>query len=179
VISNGSHGGHKHSTAIKSRSLCIAEPRASSLPDQQVPARLSPCANVVSSSIADPESSDQDGTILVTVVAMTRGYTVTFGTSSHALIKNPSVHVAPSDSVVISAVPPNPIGDDDQLEEVTLRNSGTAAVSLVGWEAATLQRSDVEPDWQLRARCHAYLQPRRTGNEPQQTLAMRSCSGGY
>jgi hypothetical protein len=28
---------------------------------------------------------------------------------------------------------PNPVGDDEQLEEVALRNTGTQPVSLTGW----------------------------------------------
>ena len=39
--------------------------------------------------------------------------------------------------IVISSLLPNPVGDDQQLETVTLRNKGTARVSLAGW---TLER---------------------------------------
>jgi hypothetical protein len=35
--------------------------------------------------------------------------------------------------VVIDSLLPNPSGDDDLLEEVTLRNKGTTAVPLAGW----------------------------------------------
>jgi hypothetical protein len=34
---------------------------------------------------------------------------------------------------VIESILPNPVGDDDQLEEVTVRNKGSSAVSLMGW----------------------------------------------
>ena len=43
----------------------------------------------------------------------------------------PSGLVAPA--VVISALLPNPVGDDEQLETVTLRNTGLTAMSLSGW----------------------------------------------
>jgi len=47
--------------------------------------------------------------------------------------------------VVIESLLPNPAGDDAQLEEVTLKNKGTALVSLAGW---TLKdRSNLA--WQL------------------------------
>lgn len=34
---------------------------------------------------------------------------------------------------MIQSLLPNPAGDDEQLEEVVLRNTGTAPVSLAGW----------------------------------------------
>jgi hypothetical protein len=43
----------------------------------------------------------------------------------------PSGIAAPA--VVISALLPNPVGDDEQLETVTLRNTGLTAISLGGW----------------------------------------------
>ncbi len=35
--------------------------------------------------------------------------------------------------MVIESLLPNPVGNDDQLEEITLRNRGASAVSLTGW----------------------------------------------
>jgi hypothetical protein len=35
--------------------------------------------------------------------------------------------------VVIAALLPSPVGDDEQLETVTVKNSGPGAVSLTGW----------------------------------------------
>jgi hypothetical protein len=85
--------------------------------------------------IADPQSGDKDGTILITVDAATGGYTARYGTTVRPFqIKNPtaSQQVATA-TVVIESLLPNPRGIDEQLEEVTLRNRGTTAVSLAGW----------------------------------------------
>jgi hypothetical protein len=41
--------------------------------------------------------------------------------------------VTVSAGVVIKSLLPNPAGNDDLLEEVTIENKGAAAVSLVGW----------------------------------------------
>lgn len=91
--------------------------------------------NVPDAFIADPETKDQDGTILVTVDGSAHTYTVSYGTTiRNFMVKAPSgPPPSLSTSVVIESVLPNPVGDDDQLEEISLRNKGTASVSLVGW----------------------------------------------
>jgi hypothetical protein len=93
---------------------------------------------VPGADIGDPETRDQDGTILVTVDHATSRYTVTFGSSTtHAFsAKAPAAPVPALASVVITSLLPNPSGDDAQLEEVTLTNKGGASVSLVGWSLA-------------------------------------------
>ena len=85
--------------------------------------------------IADPQSGDKDGTILITVDAATASYTARYGSTVRPFpIKNPTGPPPNATStVVIESLLPNPHGDDEQLEEVTLRNRGTNAVSLAGW----------------------------------------------
>ena len=48
-------------------------------------------------------------------------------------MKAPEGQVVTTPSVVISALLPNPVGDDEQLETVTVQNTGAASVSLEGW----------------------------------------------
>jgi beta-lactamase superfamily II metal-dependent hydrolase len=88
--------------------------------------------NVADALIADPETVDQDGTIEITVDGTAATYALRYGTTSQTFpIKSP---VAPATSaVVIQGLLPNPVGNDEQLEEVTLRNNAAALVSLAGW----------------------------------------------
>lgn len=86
--------------------------------------------NVGDAFIADAESSDEVGTILITVNAAAGSYSVSYGTTSHTVaIKGGNT----SADVVIESLLPNPAGDDTRLEEVTLRNKSTSAVSLANW----------------------------------------------
>jgi len=87
--------------------------------------------NVPDAFIADPETTDDDGTILVTVDTAGGSYKVTYGTNSEHTF---SVKATTGASVVIESLLPNPAGDDTQLEEVTMRNKGGNAVSLSGWK---------------------------------------------
>lgn len=93
--------------------------------------------NVPDAFIADPQTTDDDGTILLTVNGATNTYTVSYGTTTQSFTVKAAVPVTPpvttAASVVIERLLPNPTGDDDQREEVTLRNRGAGAVSLSGW----------------------------------------------
>ena len=108
-----------------------------------------PCGNVADAFIADPQTSDQDGTILLTADSAAHTYTVAFesGVSRTFPFRNTAGggNTGGAGGVVIESLLPNPVGDDAQLEEVSLKNKGTASVSLAGW---TLQdRSNLV--WQL------------------------------
>jgi len=108
-----------------------------------------PCGNVVDAFIADPQTTDQDGTILLTADSAAHSYTVAFdsGVIRTFQFRNTSGggNTGGTGGVVIESLLPNPAGDDAQLEEVTLKNKGTALVSLAGW---TLKdRSNLA--WQL------------------------------
>ncbi|OFV95845.1 MAG: hypothetical protein A3H28_08915 [Acidobacteria bacterium RIFCSPLOWO2_02_FULL_61_28] len=135
VISNGSHGGHKHPRQVTLNTYAaLATPPVVFQTNRCN--EVAPCANVANAFIADPESTDQDGTILVTVDATTSNYTVRYGTNTVRtfVIKAPSAPVVSTTAgIVIESVLPNPVGDDEELEEVTLRNKGAAVISLVGW----------------------------------------------
>jgi len=133
VISNGSHMTFKHPRQVTLKTYRTLSPAPAIFQTNRCLHPL-PCDNEPVASIADPESVDEDGTILITVNAATGTYTVAYGTTTRPFaIKNPAAPVAPSGGVVISSLLPNPAGDDAQLEAVTVQNKGTAAVSLVGW----------------------------------------------
>ncbi len=84
--------------------------------------------NVPDQFIGDLESSDADGTILLTVNQTTRSYTVAYRTESRTFaIKNRS-------SIIIESLLPDPVDGSDRLfEEVTLRNNGAAVIGMQGW----------------------------------------------
>lgn len=81
--------------------------------------------------IADPETIDEDGTILIVVDKEAGNYTVSLpGNSYHYQIKSRSTLAS---SVVIESLLPDPVGSDMRFEEVTIRNSGSFTVPLNGW----------------------------------------------
>lgn len=82
--------------------------------------------------IGDPQTVDQDGTILITVDQGAGKYTVTYGTgSSHEFTLGGGSAVA---SAVIESVLPNPVGPDSDAEEVRIKNKGTSPIAIAGWQ---------------------------------------------
>lgn len=100
--------------------------------------RGSPCGNAPDAFIADPETVDQDGTIEIDVDAV-GSYSISFPVSPNHQVRSFQTKapvgpaITPTARVVISSVLPNPVGNDEQLEQITIGNKGTAAVSLIGW----------------------------------------------
>jgi beta-lactamase superfamily II metal-dependent hydrolase len=137
VISNGSNGSYHHP-----RSVTLATYKGLAggpVILQTNRCKLSaPCGNVGAEFIADAEVSGRDGTIQITVDALTRTYTAGYGLSTVRTFPfkaaGPAI-VTPggTSSGVIHRLLPNPAGDDEQLEEVAIRNSGTAPLALAGW----------------------------------------------
>ena len=137
VISNGSNRGYHHPRG----STVLAYTKLPVPPIVLQTNRCKagePCGNVASAFIADSEMRGKDGTILITVDAVTRTFTAAYGVST---VRTFHLRVAwlqgwpflhhPRWS--FAGLLPNPVGDDEQLEEVSLRNPGTAAISLAGW----------------------------------------------
>ena len=88
--------------------------------------------NVADAQIADPESSDTDGTILITIDGGAGTYTLAYGTTSHTFTaRAPAAQQVVG--IAIASLMPNPVGNERQLEEATLRNGGTTGLSLDGW----------------------------------------------
>ena len=86
--------------------------------------------------IANPETSDDDGTILMTVDGGAGTYTVSYpgGTSSLAH-EGTLAGGSPvlSSSVVIEGLLPNPAGDDSSRKRCRFVNKSTQSVSVQGW----------------------------------------------
>jgi competence protein ComEC len=135
VISNGSNGTYKHPrlSTLQRYTTLLSAPVVLQTNKCK---KSAPCGNVPDAFIADPQSGDKDGTILVTVDAATNSYTARYGANvvRPFLIKNPTTpQPVAAATVVIESLLPNPHGDDEQLETVTVRNRGASAVSLAGW----------------------------------------------
>ena len=131
VVSNGNDATYKHPRQVTLNTYA-ALPGPPLVLQTNKCFRAAPCANVPDAFIADPQTADDDGTIVTTVDAATHSYTVAWSNSTRTLqIK--AQPVTPTASVVIESLLPNPVGEDEQLEEVTVKNKGSAAVSLAGW----------------------------------------------
>jgi competence protein ComEC len=96
--------------------------------------------NVATEFIADPETVDDDGTILVTVDQTAASFTVSYGATTKSFnVKAPAAPgagpaVASAGRVVITRLLPDPTGELDRIgEEVTLKNAGTADADLNDW----------------------------------------------
>ena len=87
--------------------------------------------NVADEFIADLESEDTDGTILITVDGTAGNYTVSYRDTSVTFPMD--VTASAVVAVVIESLLPNPVGSDRKLEEVTLRNDSVSSVSMAGW----------------------------------------------
>ena len=75
VISNGSHGTFKHPRQVSLDTYAALTPAPVVFQTNKC-LRAAPCANVPDAQIADVETTDQDGTILITVDAATSSYSV-------------------------------------------------------------------------------------------------------
>ena len=87
--------------------------------------------NVADDFIADLTTVGMNGTITLTVDLTSGKYVVAYRDKSHTIpIKGWS---APGPRLVIASLVPNPVGDDRQLEEITLQNKGTSPIAMANW----------------------------------------------
>jgi competence protein ComEC len=87
--------------------------------------------NVADEFIGDPTTVDSNGTIMITVDLAANDYIVSYRNESDTIqIKGGTVK-APQ--LVIKSLLPNPVGEDRELEEVTLLNKGPAPISTTNW----------------------------------------------
>ena len=132
VVSNGSTASYNHPRGVTLNTYA-------SLPGPPLVLQTNkcllsaPCGNVSDAFIADPETTDQDGTILTTVDAANHNFTVIWASGSRTIPIRAAAAPVMTSQVLIEALVPNPVGNDEQLETVTLRNKGGASVSLAGW----------------------------------------------
>jgi beta-lactamase superfamily II metal-dependent hydrolase len=139
VISNGSNGSYHHPRQVVLDAYAHL-PMPPVVLQTNKCKKGAPCGNVADAFIADPQSSNENGIILITVDAATGSYTARYGANTVRTFQIKSPTAAPpaptattASTVVIESLLPNPAGDDEQFEEVTLRNTGTFPVSLAGW----------------------------------------------
>lgn len=127
VLSNGSDGLYKHPRQVSLQRYGSLVPPTTVFQVNKC-FHPAPCTNVPDAQIADPETVDQDGTILTTVDGVANAYTVVYGTTTRSFtIKAPTTSTPVAASVVISSVLPNPAGSDEQNESVTIQNKGHCA----------------------------------------------------
>ena len=86
--------------------------------------------NVNDQFIADPQTTDTDGTITLTVDSGAGTYVLSYGTQSHPF----TIKARSTADVVIEALVPDPTSAPDHIAEtVTLRNDSAIAVPMAGW----------------------------------------------
>lgn len=142
VISNGSHGGHKHPRQTTLTRLKGLNSDPSIFQTNKYLKINDSGGNVEDEFIADIEAVDDDGTILITVDQTTPNYTVSYRTKSHTF----PTRNRTGGSIVIESLLPDPTtGPDRIFEEVTLLNSGSTEVNMAGW----ILRDESNRTWNL------------------------------
>ena len=131
VISNGSHGTYHHPRKETLDRLEELTPSPVVYQTNKYLKGNNKGGNVENEFIADPETNDKDGTILITVGQLDSTYMVSY--SDKAYVFRKKQWGSSGCSVVIVSLLPNPDGPDRELEEVILQNKGSSAVSMVGW----------------------------------------------
>lgn len=132
IISNGSHAGHQHPRQVTLDAFAELDSAPSVFQTNRYLGSDDNGGNVRQGYIADPETVDEDGTILVTVGREAETYTVTYREAmSHTFAIR---RFAPVGSVVIESLVPNPVGQDRNGETVTLRNTDDHPIPMAGWE---------------------------------------------
>lgn len=131
VISNGNHGGYEHPRQSTLNLYSGLNPPPTVFQTNKY-LKGGAGGNVADEFIADLESTDSNGTILIEVNSATNNYTITYRDKTHTFQIN-NRGAGSGSTVVIESLLPNPVGSDRDLEEVTLGNRGAAAVSMAGW----------------------------------------------
>lgn len=136
IISNGNRADFGHPRQVTLNTLAALNPPATVFQtNKYLAGGPLPFGNVPDEFIADPQTSDDDGNILMTVDGAAGTYTVAYGSTTKDFMTKAPASGTPTtlSDVVIETVLPNPVGSDERLEEVRVRNKGTQSVSLQGW----------------------------------------------
>lgn len=129
IISNGNNGKFKHPRQHTLNLYASLDPQPTVFQTNKY-LKGGVGGNVSDRYIADLESTDTDGTILIEVNQNQNNFLVSYrDTSITFSIKERGSNDI---TVVVESLLPNPIGSDNELEEVTLRNSGNIIISLSG-----------------------------------------------
>lgn len=129
IISNGNHGGFQHPRQAV-LDLYATLPGPPKVFQTNKYTKGGKGGNVPDAFIGDPESVEQDGTILITVNIEVGSYVVSYGDNTSHTFQINGKRIT---QVVIESLLPNPHGNDRKLEEVTLKNTSDSVVSLAGW----------------------------------------------
>jgi competence protein ComEC len=130
IISNGSNKGFKHPRASTLTRMRNLTPPPTIFQLNKYLGTGDAGGNVAADFIADPETVDDDGTILVTVDPNAGNFTVSYGTTT----KSFNVKTVSGGRVVITKLLPDPTAEADRFgERVTLKNTGTTGVDLNDW----------------------------------------------
>lgn len=135
VISNGDHGNHRHPRQSVLDDFDAMEPRPIVLQTNKY-TKGGLGGNVADRFIADLEPAGSEGTILISVEEGGASYEVSYADTSFTLQTKQRESTPPSAPVVIVSLMPDPEGTDRDLEEVTLCNRASEAISLQGWTLA-------------------------------------------
>ena len=131
IISNGNNATYEHPRQHTLNQLATLDPQPTVFQTNKY-LKGGAGGNVPDVRIADPQTVDQDGTILVTVTLATGEFVLTYPDTERRFSIKARGGTAPG-SIVIESLLPNPVGDENVLEEVTIRNAGGTTVTLAGW----------------------------------------------
>ena len=131
VISNGSRADYQHPRAVTLTTYRNLTPSPTVLQTNEWEAAGTLGDNVGQAFIADLDPPGPEGTILVTVDETAGTFQATYRSQTQGpfTIKNP----AGGSGMEIESALPDPAGRDSELEEVTLRNTGSQSESMAGW----------------------------------------------
>ncbi|MCP3896032.1 MAG: lamin tail domain-containing protein, partial [Bacteroides sp.] len=131
IISNGDNGLYKHPRQSTLNTYSSMNPAPTVFQANKY-TKGGVGGNVPDAFIADLESVDADGTIIISADDTAGTFSVSYREISHTFqIKNREQHV--TGQVVIESLLPDPLGSDRLHEAVTLRNDSSATVPLEGW----------------------------------------------
>jgi competence protein ComEC len=136
IISNGSNATFKHPRRTTLERMKAVTPDPTIFQLNKFLGGGSVGSNVPAAFIADPETIEDDGTILLRVNQASASYTLSYGGASHSFPVKGATPVAPlaAGRMVIAKLLPDPVAAVDRnAERVTLGNGGTAAVDLGLW----------------------------------------------
>jgi len=129
IISNGNHGGYKHPQQETLDLYTSLTPQPVVLQTNKY-LKGGSGGNVCDEYIADLESTNNDGTILIEVNINTNSNDIVYRD------KRITLPVKPRElydyNLVIASLLPNPIGPDNELEEVRIKNKASSPVSVSG-----------------------------------------------
>lgn len=131
IISNGTNGTYRHPRETTLTRMNALSPQPAIFQtNKNLQANSNDAGSVPDAFIADLESVDDDGTILLTVNPVNNNYTISYRNQQHTYnIKNRN-----SGNIVIASLLPDPDNGADRLfEEVTLQNKSSSAIDMHGW----------------------------------------------